>query len=317
MEAGALDYLVKGEISPRSLERSLRYAPKARRHARGAAPARDPGRADGAPQPPEYDRILAEEEERSVRFGNPLALVIVDLDRFKSVNDLHGHPAGTRSSRRPPAGSPASIRTVDRAARIGGEEFALILVQTDRVGALEVARRAIARGGQARSAAGGGSVSVTASAGLPSSRRTAGRGRSSSQRPTGRSTPRRRGGETGRSPRECASDTVSGGEEGGRVLHVLTGCTAVGKTEWALRWAEAHPAEIISCDSLLFYRGMDIGTAKPSPAGARPRPPPPDRHPGVSEPMNAAVYARWPGRPQRRSWPRDARSSSSGAAAST
>ena len=50
------------------------------------------------------------------------------------------------------------------------------------------------------------------------------------------------------------------------VLHVLTGPTAVGKTDWALRWAETHDAEIVSCDSLLFYRGMDIGTAKPTPA---------------------------------------------------
>lgn len=47
-------------------------------------------------------------------------------------------------------------------------------------------------------------------------------------------------------------------------LRVLTGPTAVGKTEWALRWAERHDAEIISCDTLLFYRGMDIGTAKPT-----------------------------------------------------
>ncbi len=48
------------------------------------------------------------------------------------------------------------------------------------------------------------------------------------------------------------------------VIHVLTGCTAVGKTEIALQWAEANSAEIVSCDSLLFYRGMDIGTAKPT-----------------------------------------------------
>lgn len=47
-------------------------------------------------------------------------------------------------------------------------------------------------------------------------------------------------------------------------LHLLTGPTAVGKTEWALRWAERHEGEIVSCDSLLFYRGMDIGTAKPT-----------------------------------------------------
>lgn len=51
-----------------------------------------------------------------------------------------------------------------------------------------------------------------------------------------------------------------------RILHVITGPTAVGKTEWALRWAERNRAEIVSCDSLLFYRGMDIGTAKPTPA---------------------------------------------------
>lgn len=53
------------------------------------------------------------------------------------------------------------------------------------------------------------------------------------------------------------------------VLHVLTGPTAVGKTEWALRWAERNQAEIVSCDSLLFYRGMDIGTAKPTAAERR------------------------------------------------
>lgn len=79
--------------------------------------------------------------------------------------------------------------------------------------------------------------------------------------------------------------------EPGRVLHVLTGCTAVGKTQWALRWAEANGAEIISCDSLLFYRGMDIGTAKPSAQELRRV-----RHHlidirSVSEPMNAALYA--------------------------
>ena len=49
-----------------------------------------------------------------------------------------------------------------------------------------------------------------------------------------------------------------------RTLYLLTGPTAVGKTEWALRWADENEAEIVSCDSLLFYRGMDIGTAKPT-----------------------------------------------------
>ena len=47
-------------------------------------------------------------------------------------------------------------------------------------------------------------------------------------------------------------------------LHIITGATAVGKTEYALSYAEAHNAEIVSCDASLIYRGMDIGTAKPS-----------------------------------------------------
>ncbi len=46
-------------------------------------------------------------------------------------------------------------------------------------------------------------------------------------------------------------------------LYVITGPTAVGKTQLSINWALEHNAEIISCDSLLFYQGMDIGTAKP------------------------------------------------------
>ena len=47
-------------------------------------------------------------------------------------------------------------------------------------------------------------------------------------------------------------------------IFVVTGTTAVGKTETALRWAEEHDAEIVSCDSTNVYRGIDVGTAKPT-----------------------------------------------------
>lgn len=49
-----------------------------------------------------------------------------------------------------------------------------------------------------------------------------------------------------------------------QTLHIITGPTAVGKTDYALSYAEAEGAEILSCDASLVYRGMDIGTAKPS-----------------------------------------------------
>jgi two-component system, cell cycle response regulator len=179
MEAGALDYLVKGEISPRSLERSLRYALKLGDTLEALRRLATRDELTGLLNRREYDRVLAEEEDRAERFGNSLALVVIDLDRFKFINDMHGHPAGDAVLREAARRFAGVIRTVDRAARIGGEEFALILVQTDRAGALEVARRAIASLAMEPIRVGEGhSLSVTASAGvaeLPSDAREAGK----------------------------------------------------------------------------------------------------------------------------------------------
>ncbi|HEY1847841.1 MAG TPA: diguanylate cyclase [Opitutaceae bacterium] len=178
MEAGALDYLLKNEISPRSLERSLRYALKLGEtmEALRRLATRDP--LTGLLNRREYDRVLAEEEDRAERFGNSLALVVMDLDRFKSINDLHGHAAGDAVLREVGRRLGAVIRTVDRAARIGGEEFALVLVQTSREAAMTVAKRAIGAVSKDPIAIGDGhSLTVTASAGiaeLPSDAREAG-----------------------------------------------------------------------------------------------------------------------------------------------
>ncbi len=76
-----------------------------------------------------------------------------------------------------------------------------------------------------------------------------------------------------------------------RVIQVLTGCTAVGKTELALGWAEARGAEIVSCDSLLFYRGMDLGTAKPTPAELARTPHHLINLRDVKSPMDVAAFA--------------------------
>jgi diguanylate cyclase (GGDEF)-like protein len=166
MEAGALDYLVKGEISPGALERSLRYALKLGETLEALRRLATRDELTGLANRREYDRILSEEEERARRFGQPLGLVIVDLDRFKAVNDTHGHVAGDAVLREAARRVAASVRTVDRAARIGGEEFALILVQTGAESALEVARRAIGAVAREPIDAGGGlMLAVTASAG--------------------------------------------------------------------------------------------------------------------------------------------------------
>jgi two-component system cell cycle response regulator len=177
MEAGALDYLVKGEINPRSLERSLRYALKLGETLEALRLLATRDVLTGLLNRREFDRIMSEEEERARRFGQPLSLVVIDIDRFKSINDLHGHVVGDAVLREAAARIADSIRTVDRAARIGGEEFALVLVQTDGISAFEVARRAIGSVAKGPITAGELSIAVTASAGvatLPDDAGTAG-----------------------------------------------------------------------------------------------------------------------------------------------
>jgi two-component system cell cycle response regulator len=167
MEAGALDYLVKGEITPHSLERSLRYALNLGETLEALRRLATRDELTGLANRREYDRMLAEEEDRARRFNQPLCLVIIDVDHFKSVNDTHGHGAGDAVLREAAQRIAGAIRSVDRAARIGGEEFALILVQTDGAAAMEVASRAIAAVSRSPIPAGGGlELKVTASAGV-------------------------------------------------------------------------------------------------------------------------------------------------------
>jgi diguanylate cyclase (GGDEF)-like protein len=144
MNAGALDYLVKGEISSRTLERSLRYALKLAETLDALRRLATRDQLTGLLNRREFDRIIAEEEERSRRFGHPLSLVMIDIDRFKKVNDTHGHQAGDRVLQTVARRLSDGLRTVDRIARYGGEELALIIIQADRHAALEMAQRAVA-----------------------------------------------------------------------------------------------------------------------------------------------------------------------------
>jgi diguanylate cyclase (GGDEF)-like protein len=90
-------------------------------------------------------RLFAEtfekELNRARRYGQPLGLVMLDLHRFKEVNDKHGHPRGDEVLRAAAATLKKALRTSDYAFRIGGDEFALILPQTDAPQALALARR--------------------------------------------------------------------------------------------------------------------------------------------------------------------------------
>jgi diguanylate cyclase (GGDEF)-like protein len=88
-----------------------------------------------------FSETFEKELNRGRRYGSPLGLVVLDLHRFKEVNDKHGHPRGDDVLRAAAATLKKALRTSDSAFRIGGDEFALILPQTDAEQALALSRR--------------------------------------------------------------------------------------------------------------------------------------------------------------------------------
>ncbi|MDT7602437.1 MAG: hypothetical protein QOF61_434 [Acidobacteriota bacterium] len=88
-----------------------------------------------------FERQLEREVSRTRRFERPFCLLLLDIDLFKRVNDSYGHDVGDEVLRRLANTLQAGTRGIDTAARIGGEEFAVILTETDFEHALEVAER--------------------------------------------------------------------------------------------------------------------------------------------------------------------------------
>ncbi|MCW2726909.1 MAG: diguanylate cyclase with sensor [Frankiales bacterium] len=88
-----------------------------------------------------FTMTVAKEIERSSRFGRPLALLMLDLDHFKKVNDTLGHQRGDAVLVELAARVRAEVRDVDTVARYGGEEVVVILPETDAAGAAQAAER--------------------------------------------------------------------------------------------------------------------------------------------------------------------------------
>jgi diguanylate cyclase (GGDEF)-like protein len=87
------------------------------------------------------EEALTFELARAQRFGTPLTLVLADLDDFKDVNDMHGHPTGDLVLREFAIVLRETTREADVAARWGGEEFVLLLPGTDEAGGAQLAER--------------------------------------------------------------------------------------------------------------------------------------------------------------------------------
>ncbi len=87
-----------------------------------------------------YEKLEVE-INRCIRGGNPIALIMADIDHFKRINDQYGHQAGDEALLRVSDLLLEELRTYDLAARYGGEEFCLVLPETDLNAAIEVAER--------------------------------------------------------------------------------------------------------------------------------------------------------------------------------
>jgi len=88
-----------------------------------------------------FERQLEREVNRTLRLGHAFSLLMLDIDKFKELNDTFGHDAGDEAIRLIGKVLREGTRGIDLAARIGGEEFAILLVETELSRGLEVAER--------------------------------------------------------------------------------------------------------------------------------------------------------------------------------
>ena len=106
------------------------------------------------------------ELERAAHTPRTLALVVFDADHFKHINDRHGHPAGDRVLCDLAGALQATFRAVDTVARIGGEEFAVLLPSTGLAQAMAIAERLCTQVATRLVAADGAEIAYTVSAGV-------------------------------------------------------------------------------------------------------------------------------------------------------
>jgi len=111
-----------------------------------------------------FEERLTDEVARARRTGRPLSLLMIDLDDFKLVNDVHSHAAGDAVLKATAQALLSCVRDVDTCARIGGEEFVILLPETDQVGAIKVAEKVVVLVHESNLYDSG--VNVTASAGV-------------------------------------------------------------------------------------------------------------------------------------------------------
>jgi diguanylate cyclase (GGDEF)-like protein len=152
---GAQDYLIKGTFNGRSFARSIRYAIDRKRVEEALRSSEESLRQahnelerlastdslTGLYNRRHFDQLAQGEVARSNRYGHFLAMIMLDIDHFKQVNDLYGHSAGDQVLALIAACCRRELRSVDLAGRYGGDEFVILLPETGPQAAEHFAER--------------------------------------------------------------------------------------------------------------------------------------------------------------------------------
>lgn len=134
IRAGAADYMVKSELDAYRLERTVRYAIDRKRAEAKLARLAHYDLLTGIPNRLLFSDRLDRALQRATRSDQSFALLYIDLDGFKAINDNHGHDAGDAIVRGVAERVSATIRRTDSVARIGGDEFVVLLEQVNSTG---------------------------------------------------------------------------------------------------------------------------------------------------------------------------------------
>jgi diguanylate cyclase (GGDEF)-like protein len=146
MKLGAADYITKPFnldqikiVVAKTLERS-----RLRKKAEEGELYKQLSRIDGLTELYNYtffQQLLKTEVERAGRYGHQLSLLMIDIDNFKGYNDAYGHPAGDDALRRLARVMSRAVRGCDYIARYGGDEFVVVLPETDQSEARTIGER--------------------------------------------------------------------------------------------------------------------------------------------------------------------------------
>ena len=127
VQQGAQDYLVKGQGHPELLARAVRYAIERKRTEERLTYLAQYDHLTGLVNRTLFRDRLVQAMARSKRMHQPIGLMLLDLDRFKTVNDTYGHDMGDELLKAVSERLKTCVREVDTVARMGGDEFTIIL----------------------------------------------------------------------------------------------------------------------------------------------------------------------------------------------